>query len=94
VNCTGCQHIDRRNGECLELVPQVLCAQCQRLFLIGDIRCPRCHVASTTVVSVLDRHDGDLVASKYCPLTDGERKRLKAKQNAPKVVPVTQKELF
>jgi len=94
MNCTGCRHIDRRNSECMELVPQVLCAQCKRLYLIEAIRCPRCHIASTTVVSVLEVTDGELTASKYCPLTKAERARLIEKQNAPKVVPMVQKGLF
>ena len=94
VNCTQCQHIDRRNGECRELMPQVLCGQCRELFMIRDIRCPRCHIASTTVVAALDRDDEDFIVSKFCPLTRAERGQLRDKQAAALVPVVRQKELF
>jgi hypothetical protein len=94
VNCTGCQHIDRRFGECLELVPYVLCQQCNRVFLINQVRCSRCDLGSTTVVSGLKRNDVDFIRSERCPLTARELDDLEAKQAKALVPVVTQKELF
>jgi hypothetical protein len=94
VNCTGCQHIDRRFGECLELVPHVLCGQCEKLFLINQVCCPRCHIGSTTVVSELERDEADFIRSERCPLTARELDDLKAKQAKVSQPVLTQKEMF
>ena len=94
MNCTGCEHLDRRDGECRELVAKAICVQCLKVYWIRDIRCPRCLLVSTTPVGAL-KHDGvDFVASAYCPLTAAERKRLTAKQTAMAQPALTQKELF
>ncbi|MEO2034990.1 MAG: hypothetical protein ABGZ35_23155 [Planctomycetaceae bacterium] len=94
MNCTGCQYLDRRNGECRELVAQTICGQCLQVYWIKDIRCPRCLLVSTTPVGALKRDDKDFVASGYCPLTTAERQRLQAKQTALAQPVLTQKELF
>jgi formate dehydrogenase maturation protein FdhE len=94
VNCTGCQHIDRRFGECLELVPYVLCEQCNRVFLINQVRCSRCDLGSTTVVSGLEQNDEDFIMSERCPLTDDELEQLTQHQAKAAKPILTQKEMF
>jgi hypothetical protein len=91
MHCTKCKHIDRRNGECLELVPYVWCHTCRRRYLINQIRCPRCQLGSQTLVATLERDDVDFIAGSHCPLTDVERAALVKAQNAPLM---GQRELF
>ena len=94
MNCTGCEHLDRRNGECRELVAKAICGQCLKVYWIKDIRCPRCLLVSTTPVGALERDEEDFFASAYCPLTAAERKRLKEKQTELSQPVLTQMELF
>jgi len=83
MHCTKCKNLDRRHGECLPLVPYVWCQRCRERYLMNQIRCPKCQLASTDEVAILEQDATDYVASKHCPLTDRERDALVRAQNAP-----------
>lgn len=91
--CTGCQHLDRRNGECQQLNWQVVCGQCGDVYPIALIRCGKCSLRSTDIAGTLSKNeDGEFVADEFCPLTEAQRASLVAKQDAPE--PMRQGELF
>lgn len=93
MNCDTCQNLDRRNGECLGLIHQMICGPCLRVFDCTDIRCSCGHMSQSPAGPLRMTEDG-YQSSAYCPLTATERKALEKQQQAPKQVVRTQKELF
>ena len=93
MNCTGCEHLDRRNGECGELIHMAICGACRKTYSIAEIRCS-CGLVSTKGAGSLQLTDGGHLASAYCPLTTPQRAALERKQNLPVEPVLTQKELF
>ena len=93
VNCTGCEYLDRRNGECTELIYMATCGACLKTYPIAEIRCS-CGLVSTEGAGSLQLTDGGYQASAYCPLTTPQKAALERKQNEPVEPVLTQKELF
>ena len=93
MNCTGCQYLDRRNGECTELIHMAVCGACRGTYPIAEIRCA-CGLVSTKGAGSLQLTDGGYQVSAYCPLTPPQRAALERNQNTPVEPVFTQQELF
>jgi len=82
MNCAGCEHLDKRYGECLALQHMAVCCF-QAVEISRGGKCQTCGGYAITPAAPLKIADGGHQASAHCPLTGQERERLEAKQAAP-----------